>query len=369
MDTAQSVLFDQFPRLVGNPNQFPVFDEGSFDEFLGANEGESNCYSRISWLSNTGEWLLDKVFFDLDGHVPESALTDVELVTKLQNDRDFRQDLLGEVVDDVRSVASLAVEESLPLVGVYTGKGVHLHVLTEPRRSPGRELRTNQLWISDVCDLDTFDHQVLGDIKRLCRVPNCRRYDTKVSTDTELFTIPLNRRELKDITAYELMKWSLTPKDIEEPGESRPPLFVREDYLPDGPSKKEFNVEPVDVGEKAIDELDEKMEEWLKDVLQLPCMYERIMTRNPAHPIRFNAAVMMFNVGMTPEDVVEVFSRLGWHDFDPQVTRTFANQIYEQGYADMSCATLQSKQLCLYEQGERSSECEAFGYKGGLQEY
>ena len=370
MNTARELLFGRFPRMVGNPKQFPALDSGSFEEFVKANEGDANCYSRISWLANTGDWMCDRVFLDLDGHVSENGMTQVEMVSKLRTEPEFRTEVLSEVCDDVRSVAELCKKESIPLVGVYTGKGVHLHLLTEQRRFPERELRSNQKWLSDECSLATVDRQVFGDVKRLCRIPNCRRYDEKVGTSTDLYTVPLTREEMLGITPDELVDWSTSPREIEEPGESRPPLFVREDYIPSKEkSDRVVNAEPVDIGEDAYDELNEKMEQWLKDVLQLPCMYQRITTKNPAHPVRFNAAIMMFNVGMKPSDVVEIFGRLGWHDFDPSVTRKFAEQIYDRGYADMSCATIQSKGLCVYSRDDRQDDCDAFGYEGGIQEY
>lgn len=367
--TVQDLLFGRFPRMVGNPEQFPVFDGGNFDEFVKANNGEANCYSRISWLSNTGDWMCDRVFLDLDGHVSENGLTDVELVSKLRSEDGFAEQVLSDVVDDVRSIADLAFEESFPVVGVYTGKGVHIHLLTEPRRFPSDELRTNQKWIDDVCSLKTADRQVFGDVKRLSRVPNCRRYDPKVGTSTDLFTVPLSRQEMRELTVDNLISWSKSPRQIEKPGGSRPPLFVRDEYLETYDSDDVVSAEPVEIGEDSYDELNSKMEEWLKDVLQLPCLYQRITTKNPAHPIRFNCAIMMFNVGMTPDDVVEIYGRLGWHDFDPSVTRKFAKQIYNRGYADMSCATIQSKGLCVFSQEDRQEECEAFGYPGGVSDW
>ena len=369
MDAAQEVLFGRFPRMVGNPEQFPVLDGGSFDAFVEANNGDANCYSRISWLANTGDWMTDRVFLDLDGHVSENGLTQIEFVSKLRSDSVFAEEVLGDVVEDVRKIAELAFEESVPLVGVYTGKGVHIHWLTEERRFPPDALKSNQKWLTDVCSLKTVDRQVFGDVKRLSRVPNCKRYDEKVGSATDLFTIPLSRSAMRDLTVDELLDWSASPRSFDKPGGSRPPLFVRDDYLVSHEPDDVVMEEPVEIGERGYDELDEKIELWLEDVLQLPCMYERITTKNPAHPVRMNCAVMMFNVGMTPEDVVEVFGRLGWHDFDPSVTRKFAKQIYRQGYADMSCATIQSKGLCVYDRHDRQDECDAFGYPGGNQDW
>lgn len=368
MDPVQRLLFGEFPRFVGNPSQFPVFDESSFDVFLNKNEGENDCYSRISWMSRTRDWLCDRIFLDLDGNVSRNGLTDTEIVSLLQTDRSFRQSVLGDVVDDVRAIAELGFEESLPMVGVYTGKGVHIHLLCEPRKWPKRELESNQLWVDDVCGLSTFDRNVLGDVKRLSRVPNCRRYDEKLGDATSLYTVPLSRREMRNITAKELIEWSESPRTVEDPGESRLPLFVRDDYVVSDDAE-DVSVEAVEMGKRTIDSLDEKLELWLENVLQLPCMYKRITTRNPAHPVRFNCAVMMFNVGMTVDDIVEVYSRLGWADFDANVTRRFAQQIKERGYADMSCAAIQAEGLCMYQQGKREEQCETFGYPGGVQKW
>ena len=371
MDETQELLFGRFPRLVGTPEQFPVFDEGSFDVFVDRASGKANCYSRISWLARTGEWMCDRIFFDLDGHLSEEGITDVELVSKLRTESVFREDVLGEVCEDARKIASLCQEVGFPVIGVYTGKGIHLHIFTEERKFPKRELRSNQKWIDDECSLSTSDRQVYGDVKRLCRVPNCRRYDERVSTATDLFCVPLSRVELEEITPEELVNWSLEPRVVREPAESRPPLFAREEYVRSSSSADDttFQAGSVELAESTQSILTEQLEQWLKDVLNLPCMYEAIMTRNPPHKVRFNVAIMLFNVGMTPEDVVEVYSRLGWHDFDASITRKFATQIYEAGYADMSCASIQEQGLCVFKKGERSNECEAFGYPGGNQDW
>ena len=366
MDDIEYELFGMFPRFVGNPSQWAAFDEGSFDLFKSHNEGESQCYSRISWYGADGSLMLDKVFLDLDGSVPLANYTETELVGKLRRDRSFREKVLGKVVNDVRNVAELCNEESIPLIGVYTGKGVHLHALFESRRNPAEAYESRQQWFIEECDLETFDPQVKGDMKRLCRVPNCRRYDEKLEAPTDLYTVPLSKNELETITADELVKFSKAPRQIPVPGESRPPFLKAPEYDVDQ-SHPTVEVDQQETGE--MSEVTDKMEAWLQDVLNLPCMVQRLQTRNPAHYVRLNSAILMFNVGMTVEEVVTVFSQLGWHDFDKKVTRKHLKQIKRRGYVDMSCAKLQSKGLCVYNQSEREEECDHFGYKGGNKEY
>lgn len=362
MDKAQKILFDGFPRFVGNPNQFCVFDEKTFDLFVENNEGEANCYARISTLSRTGTPMLDRVFLDLDGEVHED-MTEKEMVRQLREDSEFRASVLGAVCEDAQSVAELCREHSIPLVGVYTGKGIHLHAFYEERESPERELVSNTEWMIDEAGVSTFDRAVLGDVKRLCRVPNCRRFDGVLMSPTDLWTVPLSQRELESITPKKLAEWSREPRQIEKPGESRPPFFVRQDeeYEPSVEPEK-VEREPLGVAEA---ELNEKMEKWVADLLQLPCLYERIKTNNPAHSVRLASAIMMYNAGLERQDIVEVFSRFGWADFSPKKTRKFLKSIERKGYASMSCATLQSKGLCVFEQGSREEECDKFGYSGG----
>ena len=368
MDEIQHELMGRFPRFVGQPKQWAVFDEGTFDEFLRHNEGEANCYSRISWYGRDGSIMLDEVFLDLDGDLPGGygVSSDTDMVERLRNDRNYLNDVLGSVVNDVREIAELCHEESIPVVGVYTGKGVHIHALFEERANPQDAFSSRQRWFKEECDLDTFDEQVNGDMKRLCRVPNCRRYDDKLNTSIDMYTVPLSKEEMRQLTVDELIRFSESPRQIPIPGESRPPFLQAPDYESD----TSYGVEEVESQETGqMSEITDKLEAWLQDVLQLPCMIERMQTRNPAHHVRLNSAVLMFNVGMNVSEVMTVFSQLGWHDFDRKVTRKHLKQIKRRGYVSMSCSKIQSKGLCIFPKGERSEKCPHYGYEGGQKEY
>jgi hypothetical protein len=361
MDKSQRILFGDFPRFVANPMQWPALNEDMFDMFLDHNEGESQCYSRISWYSPDGSLMLDRVFLDLDGNKPED-MTDTEMIDSMRSNPSVAEQILGEVVEDSRSIAKLCREESIPVVGVYTGKGMHIHALFEVRKDPRRELRSLQNWMVDKADLKTFDSQVRGDVKRLCRVPNCRRYDDRLDSPIDMWTVPLDVNELSNLTIDKLLEWSRNPRQIDVPGESRPPFIEAAGYT----NSRSYNINKVEqreVGQMA--DTTDKLEKWLQDVLQLPCMYNRIMTRNPAHYVRLNSAVMMFNAGLSVDEVLSVFTQLNWRDSDVETTRRHLTQIYMKGYSSMSCSTIQMKGLCVFDSGERKDRCDHYGYEGG----
>jgi DNA primase large subunit len=99
----------------------------------------------------------------------------------------------------------------------------------------------------------------------------------------------------------------------------------------------------------------------------MPCMVQRILQPNPEHEVRLNVAVMLFNVGMTPEDVTNIYGQLGWVDFDRNVTKNYLKDIYRSGYSDMSCRTLrEEKLLCVQDD---PSDCSCYGWSGGEVEW
>lgn len=367
MDSINRLLFGRFPRYVGTPNQFVVFDEPSFDLFRGANGGKSPCYSRISYLNNELESVVDRVLLDLD--VDERKdMSDTELVSRLRRDGSFAESFYDDVIGDIRSVAELLIDESIPAVGVFTGRGMHIHVLYEERIEPKVELKSQTDWILDSAGVQSFDRKVRGDVNRLSRVANCERYDTQLNRSVGLYTIPVSVREMRDITARELVSWSEEKRSIELPSESRPPLLEHPDYQIAGSSNREIDVAKSEVGIRS-DDLDDQFEKWIRDILKMPCLYERLMTRNPNHYVRMYAAVSFLNAGLGVDAIVDIFRRLNWADWDAEVTRKQVEQIRKEGYPSVGCEWMQEQGLCVYARGNRHDECDEYGFRGGVQEY
>jgi len=368
-------LFGKYPRHVGlvgpergeHRDQFLAFDRACFDLFLDANYGENNLYTRISHIGDAGGSILDKVFLDLDVDKPDTDRdTDwaSEIIPEMRDDRMVADDVLGDVVEDARRAARYIQEREWPALAIFSGLGIHIHILTEPRVQPDRELRTMTRMIEDEASLQTLDEKGArqGDYNRLCRIANCPR----VASDgypLSLYTIPLTVQELVDITPDDLLKMAEEPRQVPLPSGDRPKMEIFEDYEPDTEAGV-VDVDTAEVGEVSPSEYGEQFETFVKDVLKMPCMYERLMTRNPDHDVRLNCAALMFNSGMGVDGVQDVFRKLGWFDYDPEITRDKLEHIYDNRYRTMSCQTIQEKGLCVYEKGERE-ECPTFGWRGG----
>lgn len=380
-------LFGEYPRFVGNPRQFLVYDESTMRIFLEKNWGSNNMYSRIGYLGNEGNTVVDKVSVDFDGpgYRCEDCGTlfdkepvecsqcdgdieslggddDAETIRMMRNEREFANLILGDVVDDVRRFAQYLIEEKIPAVGIFTGLGFHVHTLYKPRIKPDLELRTTALKWRDELNLETMDKVPIGDVERLMRMANCARI-TEDGEHCDLYTVPWTLEEMRDITIRDLLTESFDTRNVDAPSEDRKEMRVYPEYrssqkkvAANGGKVESFDVEVTEVN-------DEDLIDLLEMLLPLPCIHERITQRDPRNPIRFNAAVMLFNRGFGVEDVHNIFSRLGWRDFDSDTTRYYLNQIWREEYREMSCATLMERQFCVRE--EEPKACPTYDWSGG----
>jgi len=368
-------LFGEQPRHVGlvgpergdKRDQFLAFDRACFELFLDANYEEYNMYTRISHIGDAGGSILDKVFLDLDVDKPDTDRDQdwaSEIIPEMRMDRMVADDVLGDVVEDARRVAEYIQDREWPAVAIFSGLGIHVHILTEPAVQPDRELKTTTRMIEDEAHLVTLDEKGArqGDYNRLCRIANCPRIAADGSP-VGLYTIPITVEEMADITVEELLDWASSPRQIAMPRTDRPRMEIHEEYEEDTEGGV-VDVDVSDVGEVSPDAYGEEFEAFLKDALKMPCMYERLMTRNPDHDVRLNCAALLFNCGMDVDGVQDIYRKLGWFDYDPEITRDKLEHIYDNRYRTMSCQTIQEKGLCVYEQGEREA-CSTFGWRGG----
>jgi hypothetical protein len=372
-------LYGKFPRRVGNPVQWPVHSPSEFSRFVKECEGERNLYSTISHFDmETGAVISDKISIDLDSPMKDAAFPttdrDDEKVMLMREDHSRAEEALGPVCEDARKVARLADDEDVPLIGVFSGFGLHIHMLYQETPNASDELATTVRRYNDLLDLDTLDVQLIGDVQRILRVPNVRRVyvdagrGESITSDTHtmpcnLYTVPITHDEMKDISVSELLSWSTEPRSIPLPDGERPEMRFYEDYdevraQVAGRVETEINVDDYDR---------QGLLNMLKDLLSMPCMYERIVQPNPHHKVRMNCAVLLFNCGFSVEEVEEIFMKLNWKDKSRKKTRKYLKQIYRRGYSDMSCETIQQLGLC--QRADDPGSCETYGWNGGTAEW
>lgn len=395
MDAVQRLLFGEFPRRVGTPAQHWVFNAAQFDLFVDAVSGARNAYSTLGRLDVQHGQIVrevaDKVVFDLDspakadeGEPGDWSIFDgdasaepsaAEVADLMRSDPDIRDQILGQPCEDARRLVRQSQSDGIPVVGVFTGFGLHVHQLYQPTADPQVAMTTISAKYADEAALETMDWEVIGQVERLVRVPNIERRNVVTEgrtivdgAGTALWQVPLDADELREITPRRLLVLAEGPRDLETYQvhlDDRPQMPVWEEYRDEQNDTADVPQRPVDRRTAAFD--DAGIEDLLSDLLSMPCMVERIMQPNPEHAVRVNSAVLLFNAGLKPHQVCDLFSRLGWVDFDRETTRDYLNGIYKAGYSDMSCSTIREKRLCT--RADEPEACPTYQWSGGEVEW
>jgi hypothetical protein len=406
MDTPQQLLFGGFPRAVGvtTPDipdmelrQFIVHSEEELDGVIDRVSGERNVYASLSVYDPVkvdgtfkgSAVKSDKVSFDFDSSakaepeadpywshplIPDFA-SDYEVIEMMREDEEVRDAVLGDVCFNVRELVKACRLEDIPVMGVFSGFGVHVHQLREPTRSrPGdKMLSTCNKWVSDL-SLSCADEAASGRPFRIMRLPNTERIahidshaegEPGSGTDnrrTGIYQVPLTAAEMAEIEPKDLMDLSQSPRPkIGSEPQSRPQMKVQTDYL--GPQYDEGvgqeKMRPVPDKSMA----DDMAELLIKKLVQMPCVYERALGRNPPNDVRVKVGIMLLNSGKTVGEATELISRLNWVDFDRETTKYQLKQLKKTGKGDWSCKTMRAKGLCT--RADDVQDCPTYGYQGG----
>ena len=372
---------------MGTPHQFWVFSEGEMGVYIDTVNGQRNCYASISRKPVGGDIALDKVSIDLDTRQKDDdwpALDvdepeDDKLIAQMRSDPDLADEVLGEVVEEAKQVVAKAQDEGVPCIGVFTGLGMHIHLLYQETTENVKKkcATTARKFIGDL-NLMTADPAPIGDHKRLMRIPNCQRVYSpdeqiadSITRPCSLYTIPILPHEFEGLTPSHLLETSRSPRRIEAPeiGE-RPEMQVHDHYIQtfdgedEGSPRRDRDLsDPIIEG----DESKEFLKFILKKYLKMPCMWERIMQPEPHHKVRQNCTVLLLNVGLSKDEVYDLYSRIGWVDWKPEITRKQINQIYRNGYSDRSCASLRKNGFCT--RTEKPEDCPTYKWSGGRCEW
>lgn len=383
MDQTQDLLFGQAPRRVGTPEQHWVYSPGQVEFFIDSINGRRNAYATLGWWDFAdGSQICDKVLYDLDSpaksdregerwDIFDGDIPDDEAIRIMREDADVADRILGEPVEDARKLARKSLSDNVPVVGVFSGFGIHVHQLFKPTAHPRTAMSTTAYRYIEETGAGSVDVEILGQPERICRIPNCERIAGPIGEDgrpTGLFTIPLSGRELASVTVQWLLDESHTPRlptDLSV-GE-RPQMHVWDDYKTGYEETADIPPRPLHPEETEFGE-DSDFRALLEDLLQMPCMVERLLDDpNPDHKIRVNAAIMLLNTGLDPRMVTRIFEQVGWVDYDYEETLKQVKSIYRNGYSDMSCQSLRAQGFCV--RSEEPKHCPTFGWSGGKPEW
>jgi hypothetical protein len=378
MDNAQQIVYGDsgFPRTVarasdGNLQQFFVHSEGEFDVFFERNRSDENLYSSICRFRSDLRPIVPNFPFDLDSPMKDSAFgdeTDREKIRKMREDEQLAEDVLGGVWSDAQSLVKKCKEDGVPVVSVFSGLGVHCHLLFQEQVDPKKEKVSTSNYYIDECDLVTYDRKIITDTRRVLRIPNSQRVGSESSSG--VWCIPITEDEVLNNSLHDLLERCSSPKDIpyheRYRPENRPEMEIKEGYIES--NTETVGTEPID--KNAGVELSDGMEEMVKDCLKLPCIRERFFSSNPHHMVRFNGVILLYQAGFNPKEVRQIIERIGWIDYDSDVTYKQTEQIWKRRYSEGKCETLKSLGLCVFgpmfdEYSDEPKDCETYDYKSG----
>jgi len=315
LNKAHFLIFSPFFREVGKSRRV-VYNLKEWLNEIDKLNGFDDVFTSVYPLDGT----IDKIFFDIDDKDIEKAF---EVAAKLY---------------------SWLRDNGFTVIPIATGKkGFQLHVLLEPLRYSNlcekkkKELLANAAYYiiekagltdEDGEPMSQIDTHVIGDVRRLCRVPNTLRPPENKSFCVFL---PPNFDEMgiDDVVEYTKhlsLEYNYEINELKN-------LF-------------DFPIVLTEKRKKKIARMDarrlrapENIREYLKRLLR-PCIFEELLRAEPYHFIRVAATIDLLRLGFTIDEIVKMYSLLGWTDFDYDKTRYQVEHIAEKGYSPYSCKKL-----------------------------
>lgn len=273
---AREALYPSFPRNVGNPKQFPVYNWEQLNRFIVLNSGlNDECYaSTCSYQNNRA--IFEDLFLEMDS---------LELAPIIK-------------------VANWFTDHEIYWIPLFSGnRGIHIHALFSPEQVHAQTInKFANLIIKETRTEGKFDEKVSGDLRRLARIPNTKRLNEK-------WCIPLSREDiLNNISASEILQKAMTPQFVEYNPTKRPKIteFIKDEI----PTYLDSSKPTILTKSKVL----------FKDVLR-PCIFSKIQLPNPRDDIRITATVEALRHGIPILKLVDFYESLNWVDFDRNYTQ------------------------------------------------
>jgi len=302
--------FMDFPRMVGDPIQTPVYNREEFARWFKANTGRAICFT-----SHNSYPELDQRF-----HPP--SVKSVR-VGNLFTDFDDKEKPENAQLDTIKLI-EFCQKEGLPFINSFSGsKGFHhfirlkpsVHLYDEELKAKTRAVHN---WLKDKLELRTMDG-MCKEPRRLCRVPMSRyareeKHKQYLIGDT--FCCPVKAEEVVDNSIYEIIENARAPT-----------LFIPN--LPEAKLDLDDLIEKfgIDILEYAADkELiegerivstreyssvpDDDFHELIKALIPRMCVHNDLFSRNPTHPTRRMTVIQLKEIGYSFGQVVELFEKM-----------------------------------------------------------
>ena len=316
LQKAHLLLFSPFYREVGKKRKV-VFNLKGWLSEVEKLDGKDDVFTSVYPLNG----VIDKIFIDID-------------------DRD-----LGLAFYVAKKIYSYLLDNHYTVIPVATGKkGFQLHILLEPLSYDNnlyikKTLLANAtyyilhkagLYSRDNGLAKQIDTHVIGDVRRLCRVPGTLRPPTN---QTYCVFLPINFDELSLEKIIELTKKPVSA-DYDYKIDELPTLHDFPKFLSHQEKEKVF----LQSSRNWL-KIPTEVREYLKRLLR-PCIFYNIIVSEPRHDARVAATIDLLLLGYSIDEIVEIFSKLNWVDFNEEFTRYQVQQIKDRHYKPYGCRKL-----------------------------
>lgn len=306
--------WNTFPRSIGDPRQQYAYDTWHIYRFLkNVNHDPEHGDKRTAFMSH------NRFAKNQPGKKVLPVAIDVGAIMF-----DFDSGKLSKTHKDAKRLYRYLKKQGVPAIALFTGsKGFHIHALLRPatfrfnyRDGSAESLKTIvrqiQRFLKEKCGLETLDEQVVGEPKKLARIPYSWHV-SRMGVNSKRICVPLLEEQLLNWSIDQIVEYSTNPK-IVFPKVSKPKetLIQLADRLK---LKDAIANERLVWSQNADTVIDTKGE--LAGILELfkkkcPGWYADLLheTRNPMHPTRAGFCLFLKQLNYSAHDVDALWEQL-----------------------------------------------------------
>ena len=324
MDTTTIYLFSGLPRQVAPPYRRKIFSFSELLSFFSLSNTHEIFTSVYSFFE--GKITIDKIFIDIDGGYTEELYNRFCLACENLNN------------------------SKIPFIPVVSGiKGFHLYIPLIPKEYENNQNALNDLYYAthsiiseaglyDIIVEDNIkkvniipDKQIIGDIHRICRIPNSIRSDY----DRSSFCTYLPQEFFKEMSLVDVISHMKSCHSYTYDFKN---LKSIEDTIRLGVKYDLYSMNhknnTQEVFEQDYDEDD--MLTFLRPILK-----SAISVRNPTHIARVASTTELIYLGYSDKEIIEFYRSLDWIDFDESRTTYHVREVRGKKLLPFSNSKLQ----------------------------
>jgi hypothetical protein len=320
VDQTTLYLFSPFERECADPTRHPIKGFTQFQKFIDSRNGLLDCYCDL--YAHPFNGVIDKIYFDFDGVINgmEQALPYAQA---------FYRFLVGVKKLKVIPVASgkkgfnlyvILKEQSYPnakqllrdvsysLIMECFGKVTQIAYIDKEGREHPTLAKINEN--GEIGEIICIDPKIIGDVRRFSRIPNTLRPPKNHAYCTYLDPNKFPKMSISEVyyairhenTYNYNLRTSTTLGDIE---------IV---HTLDTFSKSNINKKTQHFSDQ------EHNNSYLGMAIR-PCLFRCMISPEPRHDVRVATTAELISSGFSNEEILNMYQKLKWVDFDPELTR------------------------------------------------